>query len=173
MFIVFIAFVIIQRLSELYISKQTEKWLLANGAVEYGKKHYPFMVAMHTLFIIAIIGEFVVRGPMVMDYFFAGCYIALIVFKYWIISTLGHYWNTRIYRIPGSQPVMGGPYKFVRHPNYIGVIGEIVVIPLVFHLWYTAAIFTVLNAIMLTVRIREENNAWRNSAPQPAGSVKS
>ncbi|RYY37476.1 MAG: hypothetical protein EOP46_02465 [Sphingobacteriaceae bacterium] len=114
-FIIFICFFIFQRLSELYIAKQNQKWLLQQGAVEYGREHY---------------------------------------------SSLGKYWNTRIFRVPGSVPVAKGPFKFLRHPNYVEVICEIAVIPLIFHLYYTAVIFTVLNAIMLAVRIRVENRVW-------------
>jgi methyltransferase len=165
-FIIFISFFILQRLSELIIAKRNEKWLLQQGAVEYGKAHYPFMIAMHTLFIVSIITEYVWRGQPPIDWLFLVLFLIVLSFKFWALSSLGKYWNTKIYRIPGVYPVKKGPYKFLKHPNYMEVVCEIAVIPLVFHLYYTAIIFTVLNAAMLTVRIREENRVWLLSSPE-------
>ncbi|MCC8423786.1 isoprenylcysteine carboxyl methyltransferase family protein [Mucilaginibacter sp. UR6-11] len=159
-FVVFISLLILQRLSELYISSRNEKWLLQNGAIEYGQGHYPFMVAMHTLFIIAIIAEYNLRGGTPISWGFLAAFLLVLSFKFWALSSLGKYWNTKIYRIPGVYPVKKGPYKIFRHPNYMEVIGEIALIPLAFHLYYTAIIFTVLNAAMLTVRISVENKVW-------------
>jgi len=158
-FIVFILFLILQRLAELYVSSKNEKWLLKNGAVEYGKAHYPFMVAMHTLFIICVIAEYIWRDGTVVNYPLIILFFVLIVIKVIVISTLGHYWNTKIYKVPGTRPVATGIYKYVKHPNYMIVICEIAVIPLAFGLYYTAVVFTLLNAIMLYVRINEENKA--------------
>ena len=95
-----------------------------------------------------------------MSYIFLLLFILLLTFKYWVLSSLGLYWNTRIYRVPGAIAVRKGPYKLFKHPNYVDVVLEIAVIPLVFHLYYTALIFSVLNAIMLFVRIRVENKVW-------------
>jgi methyltransferase len=159
-FILFILFVILQRLSELYIARGNEKWLRSQGAVEYGQAHYPYIVAMHTLFIISIIVEYILRPNSPIDYVFLILFALLLAFKFWALSSLGKYWNTKIFRVPGSGPVKKGPYKIFKHPNYFIVICEIAIIPLVFHLYYTAIIFTVLNAIMLTVRIRVENKVW-------------
>ena len=159
-FIIFILFVIIQRLSELYIAKGNEKWLRSQGAVEYGKEHYLFIVALHTLFIISIIVEYILRGNTPIDFVFLILFVLLLLFKFWALSSLGKYWNTKIFRVPGASPVKKGPYKLFKHPNYFIVICEIAIIPMVFHLYYTAIIFTVLNAIMLTVRIRVENQVW-------------
>lgn len=159
-FIVFISFLILQRLSELYISSRNEKWLLQNGAVQYGQSHYPFMVAMHTLFIISIIAEYYWRGGTPMSWGFLIAFLLVLAFKFWALSSLGKYWNTKIYRVPGVYPVKKGPYKIFRHPNYMEVVCEIALIPLVFHLYYTAIIFTLLNAAMLTVRISVENKVW-------------
>ncbi|MDB5138035.1 MAG: isoprenylcysteine carboxyl methyltransferase [Mucilaginibacter sp.] len=159
-FIIFILFLITQRLTELYVSKRNEKWLLANGAVEYGRGHYPYIVALHTLFIISLIAEYYLSGGYPIHYVFLVLFILLLIFKYWVLSSLGSYWNTRIYRVPGVVAVRKGPYKIFKHPNYIDVVCEIAIIPLVFHLYYTAVIFTVLNAIMLTIRIRVENRVW-------------
>jgi methyltransferase len=159
-FILFILFVILQRLSELYISSRNEKWLLSQGAVEYGKEHYPFIVALHTLFIIGMITEYLLRNNTPISYGFLALFVLLLLFKFWALSSLGKYWNTKIYRVPGANPVKKGPYKLFKHPNYFIVVCEIAIIPLVFNLYYTAIIFTVLNAVMLWVRIRVENKVW-------------
>jgi methyltransferase len=160
LFIIFILFVITQRLSELYVSRQNEKWLRSQGAIEYGQAHYPYIVALHTLFVISIIVEYILRPNLQIDYVFLLLFILLLSFKFWALSSLGKYWNTKIFRVPGTGPVKKGPYKLFKHPNYFIVICEMIVIPMVFHLYYTAVIFTVLNAIMLTVRIRVENKVW-------------
>jgi len=160
-FILYISLLIVLRLTELYISARNEKWLLSQGAVEYGRGHYPFVVALHTCFIISLVAEYSLndaRHPL--NYIFLSLVILVLLFKWWLMSSLGKYWNTRIYRIPGSLAVKKGPYKFIRHPNYVDVVCEIAIIPLVFHLYYTALIFSALNAIMLTVRIKEENKVW-------------
>jgi len=159
-FILFISFLILQRLSELYIASRNEKWLLSQGAVQYGQNHYPFIVAMHTLFIVSIIVEYIYRPNAPFDMLFLVLFLIVLAFKFWALSSLGKYWNTKIYRVPGVYPVKKGPYKIFKHPNYMEVCLEIAIIPLVFHLYYTAIIFTVLNAIMLSVRITVENKVW-------------
>lgn len=159
-FIVFIAFLITQRSVELYVSRRNEKWLLSKGAIEYGREHYPYIVALHTLFILSLIAEYYLSGNKQINYPFLMLFVLLLMFKYWALSSLGSYWNTRIYRIPGSMPIKKGPYRLFRHPNYVDVIAEIAIIPLVFHLYYTAIVFSVLNAIVLMVRIRVENGVW-------------
>jgi methyltransferase len=161
-FILFLSFFILQRISELLIARRNEKWLLRQGAIEYGKEHYPFMIALHTCFIISIVVEYFLRGQPPISWLFLALFLLVLSFKFWALSSLGKYWNTRIYRVPDVYPVKKGPYKFLKHPNYMEVVCEIVIIPLVFHLYYTAIIFTVLNAAMLTVRIREENKVWAN-----------
>jgi methyltransferase len=159
-FTIFMCFLIAQRLSELYIANRNEKWLLENGAVQYGQEHYPFMVAMHTAFLISLIVEFYVSKNTPFSYAFFLAFILVLAFKFWALSSLGKYWNTKIYRVPGKGPVQKGPYKIFKHPNYMEVVCEIAIIPLVFNLYYTAIIFSVLNAIMLTVRINVENKVW-------------
>ncbi|WP_374949475.1 isoprenylcysteine carboxyl methyltransferase family protein, partial [Mucilaginibacter sp.] len=142
---------------ELLVASRNEKWLLSQGAVEYGKEHYPYMVAMHTLFIISVIAEYIYGNQTGTNYFFIVLFFILIAIKIVVISTLGHYWNTKIYKVPGSRPVATGIYKYIKHPNYIIVICEIAIIPLAFNLYYTAITFTILNAMMLYVRIKMEN----------------
>jgi methyltransferase len=158
-FIFFISFIILLRIGELLLSKSNEKWLLRNGAVEYGKKHYPFIVALHVLFLISMVVEYYIRQPSSYNLFLLIFYFLLLAFKAWVILSLGKFWNTKIYRIAHIALIKKGAYKYFRHPNYIIVIMEIAVMPLIFHLYFTAVIFTVLNAVMLFVRIKEENRA--------------
>jgi methyltransferase len=156
-FVLFISFVILLRIGELVLSKRNEKWLIQNGALEYGQIHYPFIVLLHVLFFISLIVEYSLQQfssfilPLLLFYFL------LIIFKAWTILSLGKYWNTKIFHIPNAPLIKQGPYKYIKHPNYLIVILEIAVIPLIFHLYFTAIIFTILNLIMILVRIKEEN----------------
>ena len=158
-FIAFILFVICQRLLELIVASRNEKWLLQQGAIEYGKKHYPLIVALHSLFIISMILDYNSRDSAQFSPVFFVIFIVLITLKVWVISSLGKYWNTKIYRISNVSLVSRGPYKFIKHPNYVIVVAEIAIIPLVFHLYFTAIVFSLLNAAMLYVRISVENRA--------------
>ena len=158
-FILFISFIVLLRLGELFYSKRNEKWLLENHAIEYGKKHYPFIVILHILFIISLLFEYYTQQPNPCDLYFLLLYFILLAFKAWVIISLGKFWNTKIYRIPNTPLVKKGPYKYSKHPNYLLVVAEIFIIPLVFHLYQTALVFSVLNLIILSVRIKEENEA--------------
>ncbi|MDP4285921.1 MAG: isoprenylcysteine carboxylmethyltransferase family protein [Bacteroidota bacterium] len=158
-FIPFISVIILLRIGELILAKRNEKWLLQNGAVEYGKNHYPFIVAVHSLFFVSVIIEYLTQQTPSFSLLILLFYFVLLAFKVWIIASLGKFWNTKIYRIQNFPLIKKGPYKYFKHPNYIVVIAEIAAIPLIFHLYYTAVIFSLLNAIMLTVRIKEENVA--------------
>jgi methyltransferase len=160
-FTVFITFIILQRILELIISRKNEIWLRSKGAIEYGHSHYPLMVGLHVLFLVSLATEYLLRDNPSVNIFFLSIYLALVPVKLWTLSFLGKYWNTKIFRIYDTPPVKKGPYKYVKHPNYLIVVGEIIFIPMAFNLFYTAALFTVLNAIMLGVRIREENKVWR------------
>ncbi len=159
MFYFFISGIILLRIVELIVSRNNEKWLLRYGAIEYGKKHYPYMVAMHALFFISLIFEHNTQQMEVYNPSLFIIYIILIISKIWVISLLGKFWSTKIYHIAGIPTIKKGAYKYVKHPNYMIVIAEIIVIPLTFNLYYTAVIFSILNAMMLYVRIREENRA--------------
>lgn len=160
-FILFISFILLLRIGELILSRSNEKWLLQNGAIEYGQKHYPFIVALHVLFIVSLIVEYSTTQTAYFSLFFLVIYLLLLAFKAWVLMSLGKFWNTKIYHISGIPLIKKGVYKYIKHPNYVIVIAEIAVIPLVFHLYYTAIVFTVLNAIMLSVRIKEENKVLK------------
>ena len=161
-FAIFISFFIAQRISELFLAKNNERWLRANGAIEYGQRHYPYIVILHVLFIASMIAEYLFSSDTHFSLVFLLLYILLFSSKIWVIASLGTFWNTKIFRLPGTLPVRKGLYKFFKHPNYLIVIGEFIVVPLVFHLYYTAIIFSVLNFIVLWVRVRAENLVWNS-----------
>ena len=161
-FILFISFVILLRIAEIFVARRNEKWMLQNGAVEYGKRHYPFIVALHSLFFVSLIVEYSMQQTPSFSLAILLAYLLLIAFKVWVIASLGKFWNTKIFRIQNAPLITKGLYKYIKHPNYLIVVAEIALIPLIFHLYYTAVVFTLLNAIMLTVRIREENLALRS-----------
>src|SRR5262249_59122237 len=137
------------------------RWAGAQGGIESGAGHYPVMVAVHTLFYVALALEWMFISPGWSSLW--PLWLALLAFaqvlRVWAIRSLGRYWNTRIITIPGMPLVRRGPYRFVRHPNYVVVMIEIAAIPLLVSDYWTAAVFSVLNALVLTVRIREEEKA--------------
>lgn len=158
-FILFISFLMLTRIVELIYSKRNEHWLLQNGAVEYGNKHYPFMILLHVSFLSSLIIEYYILQPSPYSISLIMLYFLLILLKIWTISLLGKFWCTKVYRILHVSVIKKGIYKYLKHPNYMIVIAEIAIIPLIFHLYYTACIFSMLNAIMLYVRIKVENKA--------------
>ena len=153
--VLFLGFIIAQRLSELVIAKRNTARLLAKGAYEVGESHYPVMVAMHSVWIACLIffgyDEAVTFG-------WLAIFAVLQVFRLWILGSLGGRWTTRI--IIFEEPlVVRGPFKYVSHPNYTLVVAEIIVAPMVLGLVWVAVVFTVLNAAMLWVRIAVEHKA--------------
>ncbi|MCA1654654.1 MAG: isoprenylcysteine carboxyl methyltransferase family protein [Sphingomicrobium sp.] len=151
-----LGFVTLQRASELPIARANTKRLLANGAIEVASGHYPAIVALHAAWLAALWLQALGR-PVHLP--FLALFVLLQGLRVWTLRTLGRRWTTRIIVVPGEQLVARGPYRYVRHPNYLVVIGEIAVLPLVFGLWPTALLFSVLNAILLAVRIRAEDRA--------------
>jgi methyltransferase len=154
--LVIVALVTLQRLGELWLSNRNTRRLLSRGAHEVGASHYPLIVTVHALWL-ASLWWFAPARPV--DAFWLALFVLLQLARVWIIATLGDRWTTRIIILPGAPLVRGGPYRFVNHPNYVVVVGEIAVLPLVFGLWPVAVLFTLLNAAVLTIRIREENGA--------------
>lgn len=151
-----LAFVVLQRLSELALANRNTRHLLAMGAKEHAPRHYPLIVAVHAGWLAAL--AWLAPGQPI-HWSFLALFVLLQFGRVWVIRTLGPRWTTRIIILPGAPLVTGGPFRFVTHPNYLVVIGEIAVLPLVFGLWEVAALFSVLNAIVLTIRIRAENAA--------------
>jgi methyltransferase len=149
-------FVTVQRLSELVIARRNTRLLLEQGAFEVGAEHYILMVLLHTAWLGGLWMLAPTRPP---DPFFAAIYALLQVARLWVLLTLGQRWTTRIIVLPDAPLVRAGPYRFVSHPNYWVVVAEILILPCVFGLWVFAFIFTLLNAVMLTIRIRAEDHA--------------
>ena len=151
-----LAFVTLQRLVELPLARANTRRLLAAGGQEVGAGHYPLIVALHAAWLITL--WWLAPGRPV-DIPFLLLFLLIEAGRVWVLRTLGNRWTTRIIVVPGEKLVESGPYRFVRHPNYLVVIGEIAVLPLVFGLWDIAIIFSLFNAVVLTVRIRAENRA--------------
>ena len=154
--IVILAFVTLQRLAELALARRNSRALLAQGAREEGAGHYPLIVALHAAWLITLwllAPQRAILWPLV------ALFLLLQIGRLWVLATLGPRWTTRIIVLPGAPLVTGGPFRFVRHPNYLVVAAEIAVLPLAFGLWEAALIFSLLNAAVLAIRIRAENRA--------------
>jgi methyltransferase len=154
--IAILALVTLQRLGELFLSNRNTRRLLARGAHEVAPGHYPLIVAVHVLWLAAL-WWFAPGRPI--DGFWLAIFVLLQIARIWVIATLGERWTTRIIILPDAPLVARGPYRWVNHPNYLVVISEIAVLPLVWGLWPVALLFSALNAAVLSIRIREENRA--------------
>lgn len=163
LFIVVISIVIIQRLIELIVASKNEKWMRSQGAFEVGADHYPVMVLMHTGFFVTLLLEVTALDRPLSPIWLVLLTIFLIaqVMRIWCLTSLGKYWNTKILVLPGADVVKKGPYRWIRHPNYLIVTVELLTLPLLFGAYFTAILFTVLNLWMLSVRIPAEENALK------------
>lgn len=148
--------VTLQRLGELWLSNRNTRRLLLRGAHEVGASHYPLIVSVHALWLGALWWLAPARP---IDGFWLAVFVLLQLARIWILTTLGPRWTTRIIVLPGAPLVRTGPYRFVNHPNYVIVAGEIASLPLAFGLWQLALVFSLLNGAVLAVRIGEENRA--------------
>ena len=153
---IILALVTAQRGGELWLSRSHTRALMARGAVEIAACHYPLMVVVHTAWLTSL-WTFGHNQPV--NILALVAYLALQALRVWVMATLGARWTTRIIVPPDAPLVTSGPYRYLRHPNYVVVAGEIAVLPLMLGLPWVAAIFTVLNAIVLFIRIRAENQA--------------
>lgn len=152
----------LERLVELVVAKRNLAWSLRRGGWEIGFAHYPFMVVLHTGLLVGCLLEvWLADRPFVpaLGWPMLALVLGSQALRWWCIRTLGHQWNTRIVIVPGLQRVTRGPYRMVPHPNYVAVVVEGLALPLVHGAWLTAALFTILNAALLAVRIRSENDA--------------
>jgi methyltransferase len=160
-----LAVLVTERLFELWLSRRNKRWALSRGGIEVGTRQYRVMVTFHTLFIIACAAEVTFRGPCFPPFLSVMACIGEAgaqAIRYWSVATLGERWNTRIIVIPNTPPVILGPYRYIRHPNYAAVVIEIACIPLIQGLLITAAVFSTANAILLAFRITLEERALGN-----------
>ncbi len=164
-FIIIVSVVIVQRLAELFLARRNASKMFSLGAVEYDNKGYKYIVLMHISFFIALVLEFVLlkRSINVFSPYLFVIFLLAQFLRYWAITTLGVYWNTRIIVLKGGKPVYSGPYKFLKHPNYIAVVTELAVIPLMFSCYFAALFFSILNLIVLKRRIKIETSAFLNN----------
>jgi len=160
-FWIFLTFLLVQRVSELLLAKRNERIARVKGAVEYDEKGYKVIVLMHIFFFISLISDSILLARTLNNFWVPLLILFIIaqILRYWAISTLGYYWNTKILVTPNTSPIKTGPYKYLNHPNYLSVILEIAVIPLIFSCYITSMIFTLLNLVLLKRRMRIEEQA--------------
>lgn len=158
----------IERLVELVVSQRHLSWARSRGGVESGRGHYPAMVLLHVGLLVGCVVEVLwLDRPFVpaLGWSMLAVVVASQALRWWCVATLGQQWNTRVVVVPGLALVSSGPYRWLRHPNYVAVVAEGVALPLVHSAWLTAIAFAVLNAVVLTVRIRCEDRALATAAP--------
>lgn len=163
---VLLTYLTVQRLAELWWAKQNEARLLAAGGIEYGRSHLPLIVLLHAAWIA---GLWVLAYDRSVDLIWLAPFLLLQLARFWVLIALGRRWTIRIIVLPGERLVARGPYRFMRHPNYAVVSGEIAVAPLALGLPLYALVFTILNMAVLAVRIPAENAALAVAAARPAG----
>ncbi len=149
--------VVLQRLAELVIARRNTVRLLAEGGREHAPGHYPAIVILHTLWLAVLVWLALqdppVNGPLLV------VFLLLQAARLWVLRTMGRYWTTRIITVPDAPLITGGPFRFVKHPNYLVVFLEIIVLPLAFGSWIAAGVFGLANAAVLFWRIRAEEQA--------------
>ncbi|AWR86309.1 isoprenylcysteine carboxyl methyltransferase family protein [Meiothermus taiwanensis] len=176
-----LVWVVLQRLLELGLAQANLRWALAQGAKEYGREHYPLFFLLHIGWMLGWLLEGLARNqPSPIWGFWLLVFLLAQGLRYWAIGSLGRYWNTRILVVPGGQRITRGPYRYLRHPNYLAVALELWSLPLIFNAWITALTATILNALLLLcVRIPAEEKALaaydlnEAKAPDPGGKINS
>jgi methyltransferase len=162
MYYLFILAVAVERLVELVVSRRNAAWSMARGGREFGRGHYPVIVAMHALLLIGCVVEvWTLHRPFLP---WLGWPMVVVVAlstatRWWCAAVLGKRWNPRLIVIPDARPIQGGPYRWLHHPNYTAVVAEVAALPLVHSAWLTAISFSIANALVLNVRIRAEDKA--------------
>lgn len=148
---------------ELLLARRNAEFIRRQGGYEVGGEHYPYLVLLHGLFFFYLYAEVYRRGlfftppvPLFLAVFLAAQFVRI-----WCLVSLGKFWNTRIFILPGSSPIIKGPYRYIRHPNYVVVAVEMLTLPLSFGAVYTALLFSIINAVVLKVRIRSEEKALK------------
>jgi methyltransferase len=157
---IILALVTAQRGAELLLSRRHTARLMAQGAIEIAPDHYLLMVAVHTFWLVAL---WVLGHDQAPNLLALAAYVALQALRLWVMVTLGARWTTRIIVMPGAPLIAKGPYRYLNHPNYVVVTAEIALLPVMLHLWGTALLFTILNGLVLFIRIRAENRGLSHS----------
>lgn len=158
---VLLGFLTLQRLAELWWARRNEQRLFAAGGVEYGRSHLLLIVFLHGVWLI---GLWALAYDRPIEPLFLAVVVALQVARFWVLATLGRRWTIRIIAVPGEKLVARGPYRLFRHPNYAVVVGEMAAVPLAVGLPLYALVFTILNAVILAIRIPAENAALADAA---------
>jgi methyltransferase len=162
----FLAYHLLERATELFVSGHNVRRLLARGAREHGREHFPVLVAMHALFPLALVAEVLLLGarPGRLAWAWLALFAGAQLLRMAAMRALGPFWTTRVIVLDGAPLVRHGPYRFFRHPNYLAVVIELISAPLMFGAWRTALVFTIANLLALRVRIRCEERALANRA---------
>jgi len=158
-----VGLVALQRLAELFIARRNTRRLLAEGGVEIGAGHYPLIVLTHVTWLAAVLVLVPPQAPV--NWSLLGLFVLLQLARAWVLVSLGQFWTTRIITAPGLPLVRRGPYRYLRHPNYVIVVAEIAILPLIFSAWWIALAFSVLNGILLVHRVRIENRVLAERRP--------
>ncbi|MFJ4233148.1 isoprenylcysteine carboxyl methyltransferase family protein [Cellulosimicrobium cellulans] len=176
-YVVLVGATAVERLAELVVSARNARWSFARGGVESGRGHFPAMVALHTGLLVACVVEAWLADRPFLPWLGWPMLVLVLAsqgLRWWCIAMLGPRWNTRVIVVPGLPLVARGPYRWLRHPNYVAVVVEGVALPLVHSCWVTALAFTVLNAVLLArFRIPAEERALALATaggPRPASS---
>ncbi len=163
-----LAVVALQRLLELRLAQANLRWALARGGREFGREHYPLFFVLHSGWMLGWLLEGLARNQLSPIW---GLWLAVFLLaqglRYWAIQSLGRYWNTRIIVVPGAPRVRTGPYRYFPHPNYLAVALELLSLPLIFNAWITALVASLLNALLLFIRIPAEEKALAKMAARP------
>ncbi len=162
-YFVFLGFIVVERAVELVLSRRNARIAFSKGGREYGRSQFPAMAVFHAAFLVSCAAEVAFLHRPFPGLIGAVALLGALVaqaLRYWAVATLGVRWNVRIIVVPGDQPITGGPYRFVRHPNYAAIALEIACVPLVHGAWLTAILFSLGNAMLLSTRIRAEEAAW-------------
>jgi methyltransferase len=167
LYLLLLVAVVLERLVELLITRRNLAWAREHGAREHGRDHYPWMVAVHASFLIACPTEVIALDRPFRPWLGVPMVVLLalaMTLRYWAITTLGRRWTTRILVVPGLPVVTAGPYRWLRHPNYLAVTIEVAALPLIHTAWITALVWSVANALVLRARIRAEEAALRSDS---------
>lgn len=169
-FTLLVAAVGVERLAEMVVARRNAAWSFARGGVEHGRGHWPVMVVLHVGLLVGAVAEvWLADRPFVpwLGWPMLVLVLAAQGLRWWCITTLGPQWNARVIVVPGARRVTSGPYRWMRHPNYVAVVVEGFALPLVHTAWVTALLFTLANAVLLTVRLRAEEHALTHLDPSP------